>query len=212
MKLYLIRHGKTADHENKIRQSPDSALGKIGHAQAKALANRLRNEKFDVLLSSPWPRALTTSQYLSKSLNLPIEIEETLHEQHNNPVVHSISYGHKIAKEYLKDAQEFGRKDMDWKFRGLGESRKEILDRAAIFKKLLMTNYANKSVLVVSHGGFLSALIPILIADHLPMNALWKLSYAFYTFENTSITHLEYNPTHDEWTLKYFNDASHLGE
>lgn len=210
MKLYLIRHGKTGDHEKQIRQSPQSPLGKVGHSQAKALAKRLSQGKYDVLLASPWPRALETAEHLAKELKLPIEIYENIHEQHQNPKVHSLKYTHKLAKKYLAEAHEHGRKSMDWKFEGDGESRRELIQRAREFKQYLESNYVGKSVVVVSHGGFMSALIPVLIAAKMSLEDIWRLSYSFYTFENTSVSLLEYTPERDEWSLRYFNDASHL--
>lgn len=55
MKIYLLRHGKSAEHEKQVRQHPGSDLGPEGKKQAKkaaALGNRLQFCLPQILTSS----------------------------------------------------------------------------------------------------------------------------------------------------------------
>jgi len=80
MDLYLIRHGKTDNHIENKRQSPDTPLGEVGKKQAQALAEKMGISKIDKLYSSEWPRAAQTAQYLSTKLDLIIQTHPLVHE------------------------------------------------------------------------------------------------------------------------------------
>ena len=94
MKIYLLRHGKSADHEKQIRQHPGSDLGLEGKKQAKKVAKRLKAESIEVIISSPWPRALTTAKIIARSLKLPLIIDERTSEYAQNPILNSLPYEH----------------------------------------------------------------------------------------------------------------------
>ena len=70
MKVFLVRHAKTADREAAVlkRQTPDSPLGKEGIVQAKLLGKRLQKEAIDVIFSSKWERARQTAEQAAKKL------------------------------------------------------------------------------------------------------------------------------------------------
>ncbi|MDR2558236.1 MAG: histidine phosphatase family protein [Oscillospiraceae bacterium] len=72
MLLYIIRHGE-----------PDyttDSLTENGKKQALALAERLRNHRFDEIYSSPLGRAVQTAQPTCDLLNIPYKIEEWMSE------------------------------------------------------------------------------------------------------------------------------------
>ncbi|HSX39125.1 MAG TPA: histidine phosphatase family protein [Candidatus Saccharimonadales bacterium] len=211
MKLYLVRHGKTEDDANNTRQSMSSELGELGKKQAQAIAERLSHEKFDVIFSSNWARAHSTAKAISEKINLPITIDKRLREQGTNPIIDTLSHDHELSKAYKAEALIEGRKSMHWKFKGEGESMKEVLDRVNNFKEFLEKNYIGKNVLVVSHGAFISALIPsIFMEGFATSEIIWRASFSFRRQENTGLTLLVKVPDRDEWSLRYFNDASHL--
>lgn len=82
MPFYFIRHGETEwNRHNTIMGSMDILLNKLGLKQAREAARILRNESFDVIISSPRTRAQQTAEIIAKKLHKPIVFEERLTER-----------------------------------------------------------------------------------------------------------------------------------
>lgn len=83
--FYFVRHGKTdySERNTKIYQGFGvnlSPLSEAGIRQIKEAAKDSRLEDADIILSSPYTRALQTAAILSKELGIEIIIETDLHE------------------------------------------------------------------------------------------------------------------------------------
>lgn len=83
--FYLIRHGKTdyTQRNTKIYQGFGANLAKLselGERQILQSARDLRLLGADLILSSPYTRALQTAAILSRALDAPITVETDLHE------------------------------------------------------------------------------------------------------------------------------------
>ncbi len=78
MDLYIIRHGESQGNIGNDVENPE--LTEHGRKQAELLALRLRNIKFDAILSSPLKRAIQTATPLSELRNTPITVMENLYE------------------------------------------------------------------------------------------------------------------------------------
>lgn len=211
MKIYLLRHGKSEEHEKQIRQHPGSDLGPEGKKQAKKAAKRLMAEPIEVIIASPWPRALTTAKILAQAMKLPVIVDESAHEILQNPILNGLPYDHPLAQEYLETVKQKKNRVVDWKFRGDGESIRDVLNRARKFKADLLDRYAGKNILVVSHGFFLSSLASLFLAgDETDDQILHNIVVATLSYENTGLSLIEYAERVDTWKLMYFNDSSHL--
>ncbi len=83
--FYLIRHGETdySERNTKIFQGFGvhlAGLSKRGIMQIEQIARDPRLSGADIILSSPYTRALQTAAILSKELGASITIESDLHE------------------------------------------------------------------------------------------------------------------------------------
>ena len=83
--FYLIKHGRAdySERNTKIYQGFGvqlSPLSALGVQQIKDTAKDSRLQDADIILSSPYTRALQTAAILSKELQLDIIIETDLHE------------------------------------------------------------------------------------------------------------------------------------
>lgn len=79
--LVLIRHGETDwNVEGRYQGQADPPLNARGLAQARRLAEELRDAGLDVLYSSPLRRAAETAEILASALNLPLHLEPRLME------------------------------------------------------------------------------------------------------------------------------------
>ena len=83
--FYFIRHGKTdyRERNTRIYQGFGVQLSKLseeGVAQIQAAARDPRLSGADIILCSPYTRAVQTAAILSKQLQVDISIETDLHE------------------------------------------------------------------------------------------------------------------------------------
>ena len=64
MKLYFVRHGHPNYREDRLTE--------LGHKQAQAAAERLKEIPFDGIFASTHGRAMETAQHTAELLNLPV--------------------------------------------------------------------------------------------------------------------------------------------
>src|SRR6185312_652494 len=63
--VYFVRHGQSIHNGTPVFQSPDAPLSEQGVVQAQQIAERLAGVQFEVLISSPFPRAHQTAQAIA---------------------------------------------------------------------------------------------------------------------------------------------------
>lgn len=149
MKIYLVRHGKTAWNELGIFQgSKDIELNEEGIKQTKEFASTLDLSKFDICISSFLKRAKQTADILVGD-KVKIVYDDLLKER---------SFG---DYEGTKVNYELITKMWDYKLNISAhniESIKSILNRAKTFLDKIKKEYPNQNILIVSHGCFIKAI------------------------------------------------------
>lgn len=83
--FYFVKHGKTdySERNQKIYQGFGvnlAPLSELGIQQTIEASKDERLQGADIILSSPYTRALQTAAILSRELNVPIIVETDLHE------------------------------------------------------------------------------------------------------------------------------------
>ncbi len=74
MKIYLIRHGQTDWNKlGLIQGRTDNKLNDLGKKQAKDIVFKLKEKKFNALISSSLSRANQTLNIIKKDLNINLE-------------------------------------------------------------------------------------------------------------------------------------------
>ncbi len=81
MNLLLIRHGETTLNVARVLQPADTPLSPHGHAQAAALAERLRGAGLAGILCSDLLRARQTAEPLAVATGLPVVCSPLLQER-----------------------------------------------------------------------------------------------------------------------------------
>jgi broad specificity phosphatase PhoE len=81
MAILLLRHGETELNAQRVLQPADTPLSERGHAQARALAQRLRGSGIAAILSSDLPRAWQTARPIGDACALPVTPSALLHER-----------------------------------------------------------------------------------------------------------------------------------
>jgi broad specificity phosphatase PhoE len=142
MKLYFARHGQTDGNASNGKTTAvyDGLLNEKGIAQAKELAEELKDINFDVIISSPLKRAYQTAEIINKYHNLSIKVDDSWLERKAD------SY---IDANIWQDLFDF---DKNIQIEN-GEPLHDFFAR--VYKAIddMKSEYADKSVLVVSHGG-----------------------------------------------------------
>ncbi|MFA6081032.1 MAG: histidine phosphatase family protein [Patescibacteria group bacterium] len=153
--LYIVRHGETEWNVKKIIQGyEDIPLNKKGEAQAKELAKKLRHIKFDAVFSSDLIRARRTAEIITLEKKLAVQTTKALKERYFGKYQgKSFAVNNKMTKliDNLKMVSGPGLKEV--------ESDENIILRLTTFLREIAVAYANKTILVVSHGGPMRTLL-----------------------------------------------------
>ncbi|MDL2342720.1 histidine phosphatase family protein [Deinococcus sp. MIMF12] len=161
--LTLLRHGRSrADDEGVHEGRYDSPLTAVGRAQAGALAVywQAHPPGFGRVYASTLVRAHETATLVAGALELPVTPTPLLMEHDNGPLA-GLSHAEARARYPLP---EF-RHDLSPLTRDGGESQAGIRARALLALELIWRGGA-ENVLVVSHGGFLNAMLRELTGAH----------------------------------------------
>lgn len=147
IKLYIVRHGKTNwNKEHIIQGLTDIPLNEEGIKDANILKNNINKLNIDICFSSPLKRAVETANII---YNKDIVIDDLLIER---------AFGN---YEGTKPSDNFFDKYWNYQLDSSDnnvESIKKCLERANVFLNKLKKEYDNKTILIVSHGGFIKAL------------------------------------------------------
>lgn len=195
MKLILVRHGETVANSKRIFQGQfDSPLTELGKEQAKKVASRLKDEKFDYIYSSPLSRALDTAKEIAKfHKEVPFKIDDDLIE-----VSMGVMEG-KTRKELGIPEQGRPPKYLT----DTCESFERLYQRADKYLHKTLTKHKDDIVVLVGHGLWFRAVLAILYGkEPLDIPFLDKLL-------NTSITIIDIDENRNHKIVSH-NCVKHL--
>lgn len=153
MRITIVRHGQTVENVKRICQGQlPGRLTEHGKQQAKNIAKQLESEDFDIVFSSDLARAKDTAKLLNDQKKVKIVYTKELREL-NKGIFEGKS------SVIFDNARKKAKKQL-WNFipKG-GESWSNGYTRAKKFYNFLLKNYADKNILLVSHGTFIGILI-----------------------------------------------------
>ena len=153
MTIYIVRHGQTEENLQRILQGHmPGTLTEKGKEQVLKAAELLFREgiKCTRLVSSDLKRAMDSAQIISDKLNLPIIPMEILRER---------DWG-KFTGMSIAEATDKYRIDGKWVFpEGTTETEEGIYERANKALVELQKQFADETIIVVTHGQFARNLI-----------------------------------------------------
>ena len=160
--MYLVRHGQTLFNVvfGQTRKDPgieDPPLTNIGHNQAKEIAEKIRKKKIKRIISSPYTRALETSQIVANSLGLPVVIDADIRER--MAYICDIGTKTQILKKKWPGLDFNNLKDCWWN--NTEEPVTDFHRRCGNFRKKMSSVANNESNLVVTHWGVILSLTGI---------------------------------------------------
>ncbi|MBE1555441.1 histidine phosphatase family protein [Sporosarcina limicola] len=185
----FVRHGITAwNKEGRAQGHSDIPLDEEGIAMAERIAERLSDEQWDIIYTSPLIRASKTAEIIAeRKPGIDLVGDNRLREFCGGLI------------EGTTESERVGKWGFAWRNLDLGfEPDDEILSRGINFIEEVKKTHPGKRILVVSHGGFIGRLIGSLVPKG---DLTWDLG-------NTSLTIIELRDK--ENLCRLFNCTEHL--
>jgi broad specificity phosphatase PhoE len=172
-KFIMVRHGESeGNRDRRFTLSSEVPLTKVGLHQAHQVAQRIgRMFRPELIISSPFRRALHTAEIIGSELKLPIEIVQELHER-DLGCLKGHSYDD-LRALVSKDPAYDPANGWAWKPQG-GESYEDVRERVVGAITKLLERYPDNETVIVSHGGVMLAIWAHIAGQwhgaHLPPN------------------------------------------
>lgn len=146
--IYLVRHGETDwNLQKRIQGSTDIPLNDTGRAQAAATGRLLAARRWDAIITSPLSRAAETAGIIAAACGLPTpEVLDTIVERHYG-AAEGLDHD-EIEAAFPGDTEVPSR-----------ETREEVAARVIPAIVRLAEQHAGQSIIVVSHGGVIRAVL-----------------------------------------------------
>lgn len=148
--LCLVRHGQTDwNLEGRYQGQSDVPLNENGRAQAKSLAEQLKDQTFAAIYSSDLMRARDTAETVANHLGLPVQIEPRLREinqgEWEGVLVEDIKARYaEIWSQRTEDPASVRPPG--------GETVGEVAERVYAALDDIARRHPSENVLIVSHG------------------------------------------------------------
>ena len=172
MQQILIRHGESlSNREGRVQGQVDVDLSECGRRQAEAVAAWCWSQPEIVaaeeLWSSPLRRARETAAVIGAAIGKPVQIADNLRELHAG-----IFQGHlwdDLAIRFPVEVARWQSGDVDYQIPE-GESRRQLAQRGRQALEALAARAARRMI-VVAHGGILTAALSLLVGRDHPLLA-----------------------------------------
>lgn len=175
MDLILLRHGETPNNSKRIYNDYDTKLSEKGIFQIERASDRLNEMIVDYALVSPLSRTKETFSIIRKYHDYPFELWDDIVE---------IDAGLAKGKTF-DEIQKLYKKEVDAYLNDYikiplpeGESIEDAYQRAG--RVLEKVRKLDRSVLMVTHGGFISVMLSYIIGD--------VMQYKRFAIDNGSFT------------------------
>ncbi|MES5943309.1 MULTISPECIES: histidine phosphatase family protein [unclassified Bacillus cereus group] len=142
--IYFVRHA----HSTYTKEERERPLSEKGHCDAENVTRLLKDKHIDVVISSPYKRAMQTVQGIANTYNLSIQLEEDLRER-------------LLSKEPVQDFNDALQKVWeDWTFAYEGGESNDVAQRRAVIcMQSILKKYKGKNIVIGTHGNIMVLLM-----------------------------------------------------
>ncbi len=196
MELIFVRHGRPEHVQTSDGSPADPPLAEVGHLQAAAAAQWLKEETVDHIYSSPMRRAMETAKPIEEALGLSVTIREHLSEFDRN----SSSY---VPMEILK---EVNRRAWERMASGAVSDSTDSMHtwRDSVLGEVehLIEHHSGQRVVVVCHGGVINAYLAFCLS-------IDEREFMKFDVDYTSVTRVLASSTGHR-SVKSVNETTHF--
>lgn len=146
--IYMIRHAKSPFVFNQERTRTLSQQGEI---DAKKVTAIMSNKKIDLIVSSPYIRAIQTIEGIANTKEIEVNVLEELKER-------QLKGSYKLPEEEIQQAIKASYEDIDFYLSG-GESIRDVQNRTIPVIKDLLYNYQAKTIIIGTHGNVMTIIM-----------------------------------------------------
>ena len=142
--IYFVRHA----HSTYTKEERERPLSEKGQLDAENVTHLLKDRHIDVVISSPYKRAIQTVQGIANTYDVSIQIEEDLRER-------------LLSSESVTDFNDAVQKvweDWDFAHEG-GESNDVAKRRAVICMQNILKKYKDKNIVIGTHRNIMVLLM-----------------------------------------------------
>lgn len=185
MKLTLVRHTSLDIAPSICYGQSDVDVSANFEAERQSLQKKLANLTFDAIYASPLQRCHKLAQALCADTSLgfsdaDIQLDERLKELHFG------DWEMSRWDEIPRDVFDVWANDYANLAPPSGETFSQLHTRSKSFVEDVSSHSLGKNILVVTHGGFIRALIAEVL--QMPLKQLFRI-----TIDHASVTQLEFN-------------------
>jgi probable phosphoglycerate mutase len=153
-RIIVARHGE-AEYESDLVTDAGGSLTELGRHQARSLGTLLRGERVAHVVTSSMSRAVQTGELAAAVLGVEASVREDLHE---------IGVGEMLGRLWDASVADpilaaWRRGDLRNGFPGGGETGEQTCARVMPVLDSIADAFRGETVLVVSHGGVILALL-----------------------------------------------------
>lgn len=198
-RICFIRHGETDwNVERRIQGQHDVPLNANGHAQARAVAQALRERRFAAIYTSDLLRARDTAEALARLAGLAVCARGGLRERHFG-VLQGLTAEERSAR-YPAEQARLKARDPDYVLPG-GESLAGFARRVMACIDDIVAAHAGAELLIATHGGVLDVV-------HRRATGRPLTAPRDFDIPNCALNWIEADPR--GWTLGCWGDSRHL--
>ncbi|KOP72580.1 phosphoglycerate mutase [Lysinibacillus sp. FJAT-14745] len=146
--IYMIRH---AESPFVFGQERTRKLSNQGEIDAKKVTAIMDVKEIDLVISSPYTRAIQTIEGIVDSKNIEVKVFEELRER-------KLKGAYQLPAEEIQQAIKKSYEDIDFNLSG-GESVRDVQNRAIPIIKELLNNYKTKTIIIGTHGNVMTIIM-----------------------------------------------------
>jgi 2,3-bisphosphoglycerate-dependent phosphoglycerate mutase len=153
--IYMVRHGESP----KIGDESTRGLTEKGKLEAERIADLLKSEQIDTVISSPYKRSILTVQKLADEIGKEVIVFEDLKER-----VFSAE-GSRMPDNELLPLLKKSFKDENYALTG-GESNADCQKRAIRTLKETLKSFKGQRVVIGTHGAVMTLMMGFYDSDY----------------------------------------------
>lgn len=146
--VLMIRH---AESPFVLGEERTRALSVKGELDAKKITDLIASTNIDMIVSSPYKRAMQTIEGIANKKNIEIQVIEGLKER-------SLKGDYQLSEEDIEQAIKKSFDDVEFFLQG-GESIKDVQNRAIPAINNLLRQHEGKTIIIGTHGNVMTIIM-----------------------------------------------------